>query len=98
MLVVESREPNAFGQRPRDLTEAAQQAGIALARIRLLDEMQRMVDAERRCADEREALLDTISSLSTELELSRLLEAVLSRAVTLLGAVGGELATYDEAG
>ena len=37
--------------------------------------MQRMVDAERRCADEREALLDTISDLSTELELSRLLDS-----------------------
>ncbi len=98
VLVVESREPNAFGQHDLEiLTAAAQQAGIALARIRLLDEMQRMVDAERRCADEREALLDTISDLSTELELSRLLEAVLSRAVTLLGAAGGELATYDEA-
>jgi len=98
VLVVESREPNAFGQHDLEiLTAAAQQAGIALARIRLLDQMQRMVDAERRRADEREALLDTISDLSTELELSRLLEAVLSRAVTLLGAAGGELATYDDA-
>jgi PAS domain S-box-containing protein len=98
VLVVESREPNAFGQHDLEiLTAAAQQAGIALARIRLLGEMHRMVDAERRRADEREALLDTISDLSTELELSRLLEAVLSRAVTLLGAAGGELATYDEA-
>ena len=97
VLVVESREPNAFGQHDLEiLTAAAQQAGIALARIRLLDEMHRMVDAERRRADEREALLDTITDLSTELELSRLLEAVLSRAVTLLGAAGGELATYDE--
>ena len=83
VLVVESREPNAFGHHDLEiLTAAAQQAGIALARIRLLEEMHRMVDAERRRADEREALLDTITDLSTELELSRLLEAVLSRAVT----------------
>jgi len=98
VLVVESREPKAFG--PADLeilTAAAQHAGIALARIRLLDEQHRVVDRERRRADEREALLATITDLSAELELSRLLEAVLSRAVTLLGAAGGELATFDEA-
>ena len=97
VLVVESREPHAFG--PGDfeiLTAAAQHAGIALARIRLLDEQRRLLGAERRRADEREALLATITDLSAELELSRLLEAVLARAVTLLGAVGGELATYEE--
>ena len=96
VLVVESREPHAFG--PEDLeilTAAAQLAGIALGRIRLLAEQQLLLAAERRRADEREALLATITDLSTELELSRLLEAVLARAVTLLGAVGGELATYD---
>ena len=98
VLVVESRSPNAFSHDDIEiLTAAAQQAGIALARIRLLDEMHRIVESERRRADEREALLDTISDLSTELELSRLLEAVLARAVTLLAAAGGELATYDEA-
>ena len=97
VLVVESREPHAFG--PADfeiLTAAAQLAGLALARIRLLEQQERILAAERRRADEREALLATISDLSAELELSRLLEAVLGRAVTLLGAVGGELATFDE--
>ena len=96
VLVVESREPRAFG--PADfeiLTAAAQLAGLALARIRLLEQQQQILAAERRRADEREALLATIGDLSAELELSRLLEAVLGRAVTLLGAVGGELATYD---
>ncbi|HLB54731.1 MAG TPA: GAF domain-containing protein, partial [Gemmatimonadales bacterium] len=98
VMVVESREPEAFG--PQDfeiLTAAAQLAGIALARVRLLDQQQQILAAERRRADEREALLATITDLSAELELSRLLEAVLARAVTLLGAVGGELATYEEA-
>jgi PAS domain S-box-containing protein len=97
VLVVESREPHAFG--PADfeiLTAAAQLAGLALARIRLLDQQEQILAAERRRADEREALLATIGDLSAELELSRLLEAVLGRAVTLLGAVGGELATFDE--
>ena len=96
VIVVESREPNAFGDADLEiLTAAAQLAGLALARLRLTGSQHVLLAAERRRADEREALLATISDLSTELELSRLLEAVLARAVTLLGAAGGELATYD---
>ena len=97
VLVVESREPDAFGPADREiLTAAAQHAGIALARLRLVEEQRRLVAAERRRADERQALLDTITDLSGSLELSRLLDAVLTRAVRLLGAAGGELATYDD--
>ncbi|MBS1242177.1 MAG: diguanylate cyclase with sensor, partial [Gemmatimonadetes bacterium] len=70
---------------------------MALARIRLLDELHAAAEAERQRANEREALLATITDLSAELELSRLLEAVLARAVTLLGAAGGELAICDDA-
>ncbi|HEX9165528.1 MAG TPA: response regulator [Gemmatimonadales bacterium] len=98
VLVVESREPNAFGPEDLEILAAAgQHAGLALARIRLLEQRQGAAEAERRRADEREALLATISDLSAELELSRLLESVLARAVTLLGAAGGELAIRDEA-
>ena len=97
VLVVESREPDAFGPVDREILAAsAQHAGIALARIRLIDEQRRLAAAERRRADERQALLDTITDLSGSLELSRLLDAVLTRAVTLLDAAGGELATYDD--
>ncbi|MGH7648986.1 MAG: response regulator [Gemmatimonadaceae bacterium] len=97
VLVVESREPDAFGPADREiLTASAQHAGIALARIRLIDEQRRLALAERRRADERQALLDTITDLSGNLELSRLLDAVLTRAVTLIDAAGGELATYDD--
>ena len=97
VLVVESREPDAFGPVDREiLTASAQHAGIALARIRLIDEQRRLAATERRRADERQALLDTITDLSGSLELSRLLDAVLTRAVTLLDAAGGELATYDD--
>ena len=98
VLVVESRERGAFG--PADfeiLTAAAQQASIAIARVRLLEEQGLLLAEERRRADEREALLATITDLSSELELSRLLHAVLARAVTLLGSSGGELAIHDEA-
>ncbi len=71
------------------LTAAAQQAGIAIARSRL-------IDAERQRSDEQKAVLDTLADLSGELELSRLLQRVVERAVSLLGVTGGELAIYEE--
>lgn len=90
VLVVESSEPNAFGDEDFEiLTAAANQAAIAVGRARLLA-------AERERADEHKALLDTMAVLSSELELSRVLEAVLERAVALLDATGGEVAIYDE--
>ncbi|HKT08455.1 MAG TPA: response regulator [Gemmatimonadaceae bacterium] len=90
VLVVESSEPDAFG--PSDfeiLTAAATQASIAIGRSRSLA-------AEKRRADEQQALLDTLGDLSGELELNKLLQAVLRRATALLGVSGGELAIYDE--
>ncbi|NIR42846.1 MAG: GAF domain-containing protein [Gemmatimonadetes bacterium] len=90
VLVVESSEPNAFGADDFEiLTAAANQASIAIGRARLLAE-------ERQRADEHKALLDTISDLSSELELSRVLQAVLERAVTLLNVTGGEVAIFEE--
>jgi PAS domain S-box-containing protein len=91
VLVVESTEPNAFT--PADfkvLNAVADFAGLAIGRARLLVR-------ERRRADEQKALLDTMADLSGELELSKVLHAVLGRAVALLGVTGGELAIYDEA-
>ncbi len=67
----------------------ASQAAIAIENARLFT-------AERKRAGEQQALLDTLSDLSGELELSRVLQAVLNRAIGLLGMTGGELATYDE--
>jgi PAS domain S-box-containing protein len=91
VLVVESGTPDAFDQDDFEiLTAAANQAGLALARARLLA-------GERRRADEHEALLATMADLSAELELSKLLQSTLQRAVTLLGVTGGELAIFDEA-
>ena len=90
VLVVESAEPNAFT--PSDfkvLTAVADFASLAIGRARLLV-------SERRRADEQKALLDTMADLSSERELSKLLQAVLERAVTLLGVTGGELAIFDE--
>jgi len=90
VLVVESDEEDAFG--PADfeiLTAAAQQAGIAIERTQLLR-------TEQQRANEQQALLDTMQDLSGELELSKLLQRVLERAVALLGVTGGELAIFQE--
>jgi PAS domain S-box-containing protein len=90
VLVVESDRPDAFDDDDlRILTAAGNQAGIAIGRARLLA-------AVRQRAAEQEALLASLSDLSRQLELSSLLQAVLERAVTLLGVTGGELAIYDE--
>jgi PAS domain S-box-containing protein len=91
VLVVESAAPEAFSAEDFEiLTAAAQHAGLAIGRIRLFT-------AERRRADEQEALLATIADLSAEVELSPLLDAVLERSVKLLSAAGGELAVYEDA-
>ncbi len=90
VLVVESTDEDAFG--PADfeiLTAAAQQAGIAIARSRL-------ISIERQTTQEHRAVLDTLADLSGELELGRALQRVLERAVAMLDVTGGELAIFDE--
>jgi PAS domain S-box-containing protein len=96
VLVVESDQPNAFGDADLQiLTAAANHASIAIGRARLLERQRDLLAAERRRTEEHRALLATLADLSSELELSKVLQAVLDRAVSLLGASGGELATYD---
>ncbi len=91
VLVLESHELDAFSHDDFEvLTAAAQQAGLALEKARLLAE-------ERRRADELEALRTTLADVAAELELSTLLQAIVERATGLLDATGGELGLYDEA-
>jgi len=91
VLVVESNHPHAFDAADLEiLTAAANQAGIAIGRARLLA-------AERQRADEQEALRATMADLSAQLELSTLLQAVLERAVALLRVSHGELAIFHAA-
>ncbi|HTL04510.1 MAG TPA: GAF domain-containing protein [Gemmatimonadales bacterium] len=89
VLVVEGNRHHAFSADDFEvLRAAANQAGIAIGRARLLT-------AERQRADEQEALRATMADLSAKLELSDLLQAVLERAVQLLKVSHGELAIYD---
>ena len=91
VLVVESNHTNAFGDADFEiLTAEANQAGMAIGRARLVRALQ-------RGAEEEEALRATMADLSAQLELPVLLQAVLDRAVSLLGVSHGELAIYDAA-
>ncbi|MBN1641113.1 MAG: PAS domain S-box protein [Anaerolineae bacterium] len=91
VLSAEHAEKDAF--KPEDfdlLTAAAHQAGLALEKARLMA-------AERRRADELDALRTTMADITAELELPSLLRAIVERAAGLLGGTGGELGLYDEA-
>ncbi|MDT8369242.1 MAG: GAF domain-containing protein [Longimicrobiales bacterium] len=90
VIVVEGAEEDAFHREDLEiLTAAARQASLAIGRVRLIEQ-------ERRRAEEQTALMDTMRDLSGELKLEKLLEALLQRAVRLLGVTGGELAIFDE--
>ena len=89
-LIVQRGVGREFDQGDIEIVAAAaNQAGIAIGRMRLLA-------TERRRIAEQRALLDTLTDLSGELELEKLLHAVLRRAVSLLDVTGGELAIWDE--
>ncbi|MBI3762917.1 MAG: GAF domain-containing protein, partial [Chloroflexi bacterium] len=91
VLCVESSRPNSFDRGDFDvLTAAANLAGVAIGRARL-------VASERRRADELDALRATLADISGELDLPRLLQAVLDRALALLDAIGGNLSIFDPA-
>ena len=91
IAAVHSDPRHAFGEEGLRLINLfASQAAVAIENARLFT-------SERKRAEEQQALLDTLSDLSGELELSKVLNAVLNRAIKLLGVSGGELATYDEA-
>jgi signal transduction histidine kinase/DNA-binding response OmpR family regulator len=92
VMVAESRQPDAFSSDDSEvLTAAANQAGLAIGKARLLA-------AERQRADELDALRTTMADITAELELSSLLQAIVERAAGLLNATGGQLGLYDEAG
>jgi GAF domain-containing protein len=79
-----------FTRRDFDLAESiGRQMGIAIQNARLFD-------AERKRANQQEALRATLADLSRELEMPKLLQEVLERAVRLSGTDVGELALYDE--
>jgi PAS domain S-box-containing protein len=66
-------------------------------RVEAQGERERLLAAERRRADELDALRATMAEITAELELSSLLQAIVERATVLLDATGGELGLYEPA-
>jgi signal transduction histidine kinase/HAMP domain-containing protein len=83
------------------LEEQVQERTAALSRAnehlqQQIVERTRVEQNLRRQNEYLAALHATVAEISAELELSKLLRAILERAVALPGASGGELAIYDE--
>ncbi len=90
IAAVHSNPRHPFGEEGLRLMHLfASQAAVAIENARLFT-------SQKKRAEEQQALLDTLSDLSGELELSKILNVVLSRGINLLGVTGGELATYDQ--
>jgi len=67
----------------------ANQAAIAL-------EQARLYEVERQRVEQLDALRATAADITAELELPRLLEIILKRAISLISATGGDLGLFDE--
>jgi PAS domain S-box-containing protein len=90
ILTCERKEVNAFNEQDFEvLTSAAQIAGIAIEKARLIAQVQKR-------AAEFEALSTTMTEITSENELPVLLNKIVERATGLLKSSGGELALYDE--
>ena len=91
MLAIECAHPNTFNMEHARLASAfADQVAIAL-------ENAKLYTLEKQRVKELDALRATFADISAELELTKLLQAILTRAVELLDATGGDLGLYDEA-
>jgi diguanylate cyclase (GGDEF)-like protein len=89
MLALDSATPGFYTLEHARLTSTyADHVAIAIDNARLYTQ-------EKRRLEEADVLRDTLTDLSSELELPRLLQAILERATSLLNAVGGQLGLYE---
>jgi diguanylate cyclase (GGDEF)-like protein len=87
-VLCESRHRREFTPFEASLVQALAQHGAGVI------ENARLYNAVRRRANELDALRATMTDLSSELDLPRLLEAVTHRAAELIGASGGDLGIF----
>ncbi len=84
------KRPHRFTQDEIALgDEVSSQIALAMTKVRLLE-------LESQRANELEVLRETVSDISSELDLTSLLHTILERATSLLNATGGDLGLYDE--
>ncbi len=90
-LTIDSYNPKQFSNNDLALAQTfANQAAIALENARLYTQACQRVK-------ELDALTATMTDISAELELPKLLQAILNRSVELLGGAGGDLGIYHQA-
>jgi PAS domain S-box-containing protein len=90
VLTCERKAMNAFNTQDFEvLTSAAQIAGLAIEKARLIAQVKKR-------AAEFEALSTTMTEITSENELPVLLHKIVERAAGLLKSSGGELALYDD--
>lgn len=90
LLTLDSVTPNVY-------KESEMQVALTLAsQIAVAIENARLFTEERRRADIMSALRATFTDISSELDLTTLLQAILERAVGLMNSTGGELALYND--
>lgn len=90
MLTLDSATPNVYKEQEMQIAlTLASQIAVAIENARLFTE-------ERHRADVMSALRATFTDITSELDLTTLLQAILERAVDLSKATGGELALYDD--
>lgn len=91
LLNLDKTQPNYYTEEDAELALIfANQAAIAI-------ENAQLYDYERQRVHQLDALRNTVTELSSELELSILLRTILERAIEFLGATGGDLGLLDEA-
>ena len=75
----------------------ADQAAIGIENVRLFNELQQRTDALTKSVDQLTALGEVSQTLSSTLDLDKVLPTIVSRAVQLTGLDGGAIYEYDEA-
>ncbi|MEA3341745.1 MAG: GAF domain-containing protein, partial [Chloroflexota bacterium] len=89
MLALDKHEPGFYTAEHARLASAfAAQAAIAIENARLYEETKQR-------AEEMTALHETTLDITAQLEMPRLLNAIIARASDLLGATGGLIHLYD---
>ncbi len=92
LLNLDKETPGFYTQADATLASTfASQAAIAI-------ENARLYSAERQRVDQLNALRAIVADISAELELPRLLQSILRRAVAMLNATGGDLGLCAENG
>jgi GAF domain-containing protein len=91
-------EAGPFSQTHVDLLQTfADQAVIAIENVRLFKELEQRTEALTRSVGQLTALGEVSQTISSTLELEKVLPTIVSRAVQLTGLDGGAIYEYDEA-